>query len=104
MWSTRWQTFAMSHHPLRHPLRYWCVSKQYLSIQLIRSLSCIRLRARDEPLEGMLQEESRLWGAEVPVANITPDDRVAGFLQGAYSVNERPGAFAEKLVVPWDIV
>jgi hypothetical protein len=52
----------------------------------------------------MLQEESRLWGAEVPVANITPDDRVAGFLQGAYSVNERPGAFAEKLVVPWDIV
>jgi NADPH:quinone reductase-like Zn-dependent oxidoreductase len=31
-------------------------------------------------------------------------DRVAGFLQGACSVNERPGAFAEYLVVPWDLV
>lgn len=67
-------------------------------------MSRIRLRARDEPLEAMLQEESRLWGTEVPLANITPDDRVAGFLQGACSVNERPGAFAEQLVVPWDIV
>lgn len=30
--------------------------------------------------------------------------RVAGFLQGACSVNERPGAFAEYLVCPWDLV
>lgn len=32
------------------------------------------------------------------------EDRVAGFLQGACSVNVRPGAFAEYLVVPWDLV
>ena len=31
-------------------------------------------------------------------------DRVAGFLQGACSVNDRPGAFAEFLVCPWDLV
>ncbi|MCJ1392661.1 hypothetical protein MMC18_005531 [Xylographa bjoerkii] len=31
-------------------------------------------------------------------------DRVAGFLQGASSINERPGAFAEYLVCPWDLV
>lgn len=29
---------------------------------------------------------------------------VAGFLQGACSVNPRPGAFAKYLVVPWDLV
>ncbi|KAJ9137056.1 Enoylreductase-like protein [Pleurostoma richardsiae] len=31
-------------------------------------------------------------------------DRVAGFLQGACSVNDRPGAFAEYLVCPADLV
>jgi NADPH:quinone reductase-like Zn-dependent oxidoreductase len=30
--------------------------------------------------------------------------RVAGFLQGAYSINDRPGAFAEFLVCPWDLM
>ncbi|TVY68377.1 Trans-enoyl reductase ACTTS2 [Fusarium oxysporum f. sp. cubense] len=30
--------------------------------------------------------------------------RVAGFLQGASSVNDRPGAFAEHIVVPYDLV
>ncbi|KAF5235709.1 hypothetical protein FANTH_11589 [Fusarium anthophilum] len=30
--------------------------------------------------------------------------RVAGFLQGASSVNDRPGAFAEFIVVPYDLV
>jgi len=30
--------------------------------------------------------------------------RVAGFLQGACSMNERPGAFAEFLCVDWDLV
>ncbi|KAF4954527.1 hypothetical protein FGADI_5208 [Fusarium gaditjirri] len=30
--------------------------------------------------------------------------RVAGFLQGASSVNDRPGAFAEYIVVPYDLV
>ncbi|KAF4337752.1 hypothetical protein FBEOM_8349 [Fusarium beomiforme] len=30
--------------------------------------------------------------------------RVAGYLQGASSVNDRPGAFAEYLVVPYDLV
>jgi NADPH:quinone reductase-like Zn-dependent oxidoreductase len=29
---------------------------------------------------------------------------VAGFLQGACSANERPGAFAEYVVCPWDLV
>lgn len=32
------------------------------------------------------------------------NQRVAGFLQGACSVNDRPGAFAEYLVVPCDLV
>jgi len=31
-------------------------------------------------------------------------DRVAGFVQGAGSVNERPGAFAEYVVSPWDLL
>lgn len=31
-------------------------------------------------------------------------DRVAGFLQGACSANDRPGAFAEFLICPWDLV
>jgi NADPH:quinone reductase-like Zn-dependent oxidoreductase len=32
------------------------------------------------------------------------NQRVAGFLQGACSVNDRPGAFAEYLAVPYDLV
>jgi NADPH:quinone reductase-like Zn-dependent oxidoreductase len=44
-------------------------------------------------------------GFEVPAsAGFQRGARVAGFLQGACSVNERPGAFAEYLVVPWDLV
>lgn len=35
---------------------------------------------------------------------INRGDRVAGFLQGACSVNDRPGAFAEYLVCPADLV
>ncbi|KPI45014.1 uncharacterized protein AB675_2285 [Cyphellophora attinorum] len=31
-------------------------------------------------------------------------DRVAGFVQGASSVNERPGAFAEHVISPWDLL
>ena len=42
-------------------------------------------------------------GDEVP-SGLKRGDRVAGFLQGACSVNERPGAFAEFLVCPWDLV
>lgn len=38
------------------------------------------------------------------VPSLKPGDRVAGFLQGACSVNDRPGAFAEFLVCPWDLV
>ena len=37
-------------------------------------------------------------------SGLKPGDRVAGFLQGACSVNDRPGAFAEFLVCPWDLV
>ncbi|KAI1092822.1 GroES-like protein [Rostrohypoxylon terebratum] len=36
---------------------------------------------------------------EIPIGT-----RVAGFLQGACSTNERPGAFAEYVTVPWDLV
>jgi NADPH:quinone reductase-like Zn-dependent oxidoreductase len=36
--------------------------------------------------------------------HIKLNQRVAGFLQGACSVNDRPGAFAESLVVPYDLV
>ena len=39
-----------------------------------------------------------------PTSRLKPEDRVAGFLQGACSVNERPGAFANYLVCPWDLV
>jgi NADPH:quinone reductase-like Zn-dependent oxidoreductase len=44
-------------------------------------------------------------GHQVPApAHLQEGDRVAGFLQGACSVNERPGAFAEYVTVPWDLV
>jgi NADPH:quinone reductase-like Zn-dependent oxidoreductase len=44
-------------------------------------------------------------GSQVPAsAHLKVGDRVAGFLQGACSVNPRPGAFAEYLVIPWDLV
>jgi NADPH:quinone reductase-like Zn-dependent oxidoreductase len=43
-------------------------------------------------------------GAQVPSAKLSCGDCVAGFLQGACSINDRPGAFAEYLVVPWDLV
>lgn len=44
-------------------------------------------------------------GSDVPeTSNLKIEDRVAGFLQGACSVNDRPGAFAEYLVVPWTLV
>ncbi|KAK5170556.1 uncharacterized protein LTR77_005144 [Saxophila tyrrhenica] len=44
-------------------------------------------------------------GCNVPSSsNLEVGDRVAGFLQGACSVNERPGAFAEYLVIDWDLV
>lgn len=39
-----------------------------------------------------------------PAAGLAPGQRVAGFLQGACSVNDRPGAFAEYLVCPADLV
>ncbi|KAK0383183.1 hypothetical protein NLU13_9096 [Sarocladium strictum] len=37
-------------------------------------------------------------------ARTKPGARVSGFLQGACSVNDRPGAFAEYLVIPYDLV
>ena len=44
-------------------------------------------------------------GLLVPTSSqLQPGSRVAGFLQGACSINDRPGAFAEYLVVPWDLV
>ncbi|KAJ7861729.1 hypothetical protein B0H14DRAFT_2741736 [Mycena olivaceomarginata] len=48
---------------------------------------------------------SRLWRSSTAMAaSISRGDRVAGFLQGACSVNERPGAFAEYVVCPADLV
>lgn len=38
-----------------------------------------------------------------PAAGLAAGQRVAGFLQGACSVNDRPGAFAEYLVCPADL-
>ncbi|KAB2106976.1 hypothetical protein AG0111_0g5499 [Alternaria gaisen] len=44
-------------------------------------------------------------GGDVPTeADLGVGNEVAGFLQGACSVNERPGAFTEFVVVPWDLV
>ncbi|KAF1842821.1 GroES-like protein [Cucurbitaria berberidis CBS 394.84] len=44
-------------------------------------------------------------GASVPnSAHFKKGVRIAGFLQGACSVNERAGAFSEFLTVPWDLV
>lgn len=44
-------------------------------------------------------------GTEVPLtSNLKIGDHVSGFLQGACSVNERPGAFSEYIAVPWDLV
>jgi NADPH:quinone reductase-like Zn-dependent oxidoreductase len=45
------------------------------------------------------------FGPSTPqVASLKVGDRVAGFLQGACSVNDRPGAFAEYLAIPWDLL
>lgn len=43
-------------------------------------------------------------GTQVPSTRILGGNRIAGFLQGACSVNDRPGAFADYLVVPWNLV
>lgn len=44
-------------------------------------------------------------GSSVPPhSGLRTGSRVAGFLQGACSVNERPGAFAEFARVEWDLV
>ncbi|MCJ1369157.1 hypothetical protein MMC20_000366 [Loxospora ochrophaea] len=45
-----------------------------------------------------------LGDAVPPTSRLKPGDRVAGFLQGACSMNERPGAFANYLVCPWDLL
>jgi NADPH:quinone reductase-like Zn-dependent oxidoreductase len=37
-------------------------------------------------------------------ANLREGDRVAGFLQGACSIDQHSGAFAEYVAVPWDLV
>ena len=44
-------------------------------------------------------------GEDVPAdCSLQPGIRVGGFCQGACSVNDRPGAFAEYLVCPWDLL
>jgi NADPH:quinone reductase-like Zn-dependent oxidoreductase len=45
-----------------------------------------------------------LGDAVPPTSGLKLGDRVAGFLQGACSINERPGAFSDYLVCPWDLV
>ncbi|KAF5667086.1 ToxD-like protein [Fusarium heterosporum] len=41
---------------------------------------------------------------DVSDSRVKPGARVAGFLQGACSVNDRPGAFAEYITVPYELV
>ena len=49
--------------------------------------------------------EIQSLGAAVPsTRNLKVGTRVAGFLQGACSVNELPGAFAEFVICKWDLV
>ena len=44
-------------------------------------------------------------GNSVPAASgLQIGSRVAGFVQGACSINDRPGAFQEYVVCPWDLV
>ncbi|KAK3078217.1 hypothetical protein LTS18_008133 [Coniosporium uncinatum] len=43
-------------------------------------------------------------GKKEEACKLKPGSRVAGFLQGACSVNERPGAFAEYVICAWDLV
>lgn len=44
-------------------------------------------------------------GKSVPLSSsLFVGQRVAGLIQGACSVNNRPGAFAEYVVSPWDLV
>ena len=44
-------------------------------------------------------------GTDVPSSSGLEDGtRVAAFVQGACSVNQRPGAFAEYVTCPWDLV
>ena len=45
-----------------------------------------------------------LGDAVPPTSGLKLGDRVAGFLQGACSINKRPGAFSDYLVCPWDLV
>lgn len=46
----------------------------------------------------------KLGSSVPPLVNLNIGTRVAGFLQGACSINERPGAFAEYLVVEWGLL
>lgn len=46
-----------------------------------------------------------MMGSSVPLnSGLRCESRVAGFLQGACSANVRPGAAAEYIVCPWDLV
>ncbi|RSL44842.1 hypothetical protein CEP54_014522 [Fusarium duplospermum] len=52
---------------------------------------------------GVVVEASpELGGSSDP--RVKPGTRVAGFLQGACSVNDRPGAFAEYITAPYDLI
>jgi len=42
--------------------------------------------------------------AESKAGSVKPGQRVAGLVQGANSINDRPGAFAEYVVSPADLV
>ncbi|KAF2105405.1 chaperonin 10-like protein [Lophiotrema nucula] len=49
--------------------------------------------------------EIAILGPSIPASSsLQVGDRVAGFLQGACSVNDRPGAFAEYVKIDWDLV
>lgn len=63
--------------------------------------------ARGPPAPSVSSEGGGSTGRRSSTAQsaiINRGERVAGFLQGVCSVNERPGAFAEYVVVPADLV
>ena len=57
-----------------------------------------------EAIGAAVPSQPSTTGGSSSSSSLKPGDRVAGFLQGACSANDRPGAFAEFLVCPWDLV
>ncbi|CEI68745.1 hypothetical protein FVEN_g8000 [Fusarium venenatum] len=80
--------------------------------EVLVRVQCVALNPVDslyvsEPLGTTGRTVGSDWAGTIIESNagyLRPGTRVAGFLQGASSVNERPGAFAEYLVCPSDLL